>query len=45
MLSAFPELRSLVMDRTAGGLARRILPEYPDFPESFPADWLRARPG
>jgi glutathione S-transferase len=45
MLSAFPELRSLVMDRPAGGLARRILPEYPDFPESFPADWLRARPG
>jgi glutathione S-transferase len=44
VLSAFPELRAMVMDRPAGDLGRRVLPDYPDLPESFPADWLRARP-
>jgi glutathione S-transferase len=42
-LLAFPELKPVVEGRPAEALARRILSEYPDFPESFPPRWLAAR--
>ena len=43
VLLAFPELRSMIEDRPAAALARRILPVFPELPASFPPEWLRAR--
>jgi len=42
-LLAFPELRPVIEGRPAEALARRILPGFPDFPASFPPEWLAAR--
>jgi glutathione S-transferase len=41
-LLAYPELRAQIDARPAGQLARRILPDFPDFPPSFPPEWLSA---
>lgn len=42
LLLAFPELRRRIEGRPADDLARRYLPEYPDFPAAIPLEWLPA---
>lgn len=42
-LLAFPELRPIIEPRPAAAHARRILPDFADFPPSFPPEWLAAR--
>jgi glutathione S-transferase len=42
-LLAFPELRPMIEGRPAETLARRILPDFPELPASFPPEWLSAR--
>jgi hypothetical protein len=42
-LLGIPELRPVIEGRPAEALARRILPDYAEFPASFPPEWLAAR--